>query len=138
MAARQRTNFRPDVRKAARDRAAGKCEGVMPTGLRCEAVLVAGFYIFDHVLPDYLGGRADLDNCQVLCKDCDRAKTAADQSTIADTRRAFDAHHRLRSPRKPMAGGRYDRVRKGFDGITRDRVTGVVKSRPGSIDVRDL
>lgn len=138
MAARRRTNFPTDVRKAALARAEGQCEGALPTGFRCEAVLQASQYVFDHVVTDFHGGRATLDNCQVLCKDCDRAKTAADQNAIADTRRAYDAHHRLRAPRKPMAGGRYDRVSKGLDGLTRDRDTGAVRSRLSSIDVRDL
>lgn len=138
MAARRRTNFPTDVRMAALARAEGQCEGELPAGLRCEAVLQASQYVFDHVVTDFHGGRPDLSNCQVLCKDCDRAKTASDQTAIADTRRAYDAHHRLRAPRKPMAGGRYDRVSKGFDRLTRDRRTGEVKSRPGSIDVRDL
>lgn len=138
MAARRRTNFPTDVRKAALARAAGQCEGALPTGARCEVVLQVSQFVFDHVVTDFHGGRATLYNCQVLCKDCDRAKTAADQTAIADTRRAYDAHHRLRAPRKPMAGGRFDRVSKGFDRLTRDRRTGEVKSRPGTIDVRDL
>lgn len=136
--ARRRTNFPTDVRKAALARAGGHCEGALPTGFRCEAVLQASQYIFDHVVTDFHGGRATLDNCQVLCKDCDRAKTAADQTAIADIRRAYDAHRRLRASRKPMAGGRYDRVSKGLDGLTRDRDTGAIRSRLSSIDVRDL
>lgn len=138
MAARRRTNFPTDVRKAALARAAGQCEGALPTGFRCEAVLQASQFVFDHVVTDFLGGRADLSNCQVLCKDCDRAKTAADQAVIADTRRAYDAHRSLRAPRKPMAGGRYSPLKRGFDQVTRDRDTGIVRSRPASVDVKDL
>ena len=138
MPARQRTNFPGTVRRQAWARADLKCEGLLPYGERCGADLEAGRYVFDHVVTDFHGGRATLDNCQVLCRECDRAKTSADQATIADTRRAYDAHHRLRAPRKPMDGGRYSPLTQSPGGPTRDRATGAVLSRPGSIDVREL
>ena len=138
MAARQRTNFSGKVRKQAWDRAGEHCEGMLPNGVRCGCELRAGFYVFDHVVPDALGGRATIDNCQVLCRDCDRPKTAADQGAIADNRRLFQAHKGLRAPRKPMSGSRYSPVRNGMDGNRYDRATGAVLSRRGSIDVRDL
>lgn len=138
MAARQRTNFSGKVRTQAWARSRGFCEGALPNGERCACELREGFYVFDHILPDALGGRATLDNCQVLCRDCDRPKTAADQGVIADARRLFRAHKGLRAPRKPMAGSRFSPVRRGMNGRRYDRATGKLLSRPGSIDVRDL
>ena len=129
-------NFLSKVRKAAWERSGEKCEGALPNGDRCGCD--EGPFIFDHVVPDYHGGRPTIENCQVLCKDCDRAKTAADRAAIDDTRRAYDAHRRLRAPRKIIPGSLCTPVKRGFDGQPRERATGRPLSRPASIDVRDL
>lgn len=44
-------------------------------------------FTFDHRIPDWMGGKNDLANCQVLCWLCDKAKTAGDQKQIAKSKR---------------------------------------------------
>lgn len=42
---------------------------------------------YDHQIPDWLGGKATLENCRVLCKGCHRAKYPKDAADIARARR---------------------------------------------------
>ncbi|MGU3668455.1 HNH endonuclease [Methylobacterium sp. A49B] len=139
MPARQRQNFKPAVKKAALDRAEGQCEGAMPDGSRCPCAIPPGGRIFDHVIPDANGGRPTLDNCQVLCLPCDRAKYSADRRAIDKTRRQAERHAGTQAPSRPMVGYSFFRTSNGFGGVTRDRTTGaILPRRPGVIDVRDL
>ena len=80
-----RTEFSRAVRRAAWDRCSGICEAGS-----CFQILVKGRFTYDHIIPDFDGGKPTLDNCQVICRECDRAKTAADQTAIARTRRLAD------------------------------------------------
>ncbi|MCJ2067818.1 HNH endonuclease [Methylobacterium sp. J-030] len=137
MVARQRQNFSKAVRIQALERAAGRCEGDLPSGDRCTCAIPIGGRIFDHVIPDANGGRPTLDNCQVLCLPCDRAKYSADRRAIDKARRQAERHAGTKAPSRPMPGSSFCRTSRGF-GITRDRATGAVLSRRGSIDVRDL
>lgn len=138
MPARQRQNFSKAVRQDALDRAAGRCEGEMPDGTRCPCAIPPGGRIFDHVIPDANGGRPTLDNCQVLCLPCNRAKYASDRRAIDKTRRQAERFAGTKAPSRPMPGFTFFRTSRGFDGVVRDRATGAVLSRRGVIDVRDL
>ena len=76
-----RRAFPDKVKLAAFHRAAGKCE-------RCTARLYAGKFHYDHCIPDAMGGKPTLENCQVLCTACHGCKTAtADVPDIARAKR---------------------------------------------------
>ena len=135
-----RTEFPSAVRKAALIRADKRCEAELPFGERCPCVLHPGFYRFDHIIPDAIGGSATLENCQVICIDCDAAKYPADRAVIDRTRRIQDRHEGTRTaPRRPMALSRRSPVKRklGTNELV-DRITGAPASRPSSIDVRSL
>ena len=61
-----RQEFGAKVRKAAWARCKGRCEA-------CAATLKGKH--FDHIMPDGLGGKPILENCQVLCLPCHNDKT---------------------------------------------------------------
>ena len=63
-----RQEFPKSVRNKASIRASGKCE-------KCGAVLKTGEGQADHILPDGLGGKPTLANCQWLCNVCHLEKT---------------------------------------------------------------
>lgn len=67
-----RKEFSQAVRKAALERAAGRCEG-------CGKPLEPGRYTYDHTIPWRRGGTSTLENCKVLCsgrpEDCNSKKT---------------------------------------------------------------
>lgn len=105
-----RREFSKAVRAAAFDRANGHCE-------RCSAFLYAGKFVFDHILPDYLGGEPTLDNCKVQCVTCDKPKTAADQTRIAKTKRQHLNHIGAKARKgRPMPGSRASGLSKRMDG----------------------
>ena len=140
MPSSQRTEFSREVRKAALIRADRRCEADLPWGERCPCILRPGFYRFDHIIPDAIGGSATLENCQVICIDCDAAKYPADRAVIDRTRRIQDRHEGTRTPpRRPMALSRRSPVKRkiGTNEVV-DRITGAPASRPSSIDVRSL
>ncbi|MFC5067313.1 HNH endonuclease [Flaviflagellibacter deserti] len=89
-----RRDFSKAVKRAAAARADGHCEA-------CTARLAYGQYHYDHVLPDWLGGEPELENCQVLCITCHRLKTAdMDVPRIAKTKRTSDQAISIRKPRQ--------------------------------------
>ena len=106
-----RREFSAKVCAAAFQRADGRCEG-QRNGERCSVRLTVGKYRYDHILPDWLGGEPTLDNCQVICMACDGAKTPADQSRIAKTKRQHAAHIGA----KPKGRGWQSKFRKRMDG----------------------
>ncbi len=138
MPARLRTNFPKDVKDAALARADGRCEAGLPSGERCPCAIPPGGRIFDHRIADRLGGRATLDNCQVICTPCDRAKFTVDIRLIAKVRGQEQHHAGTVCSRRPMQGGRFDPRSRGLDGVLRDRETGAVLTRAWSIDVGAL
>ena len=95
---RARTNFSKAVQRQAIARAAGQCEGLLPTGERCPCRLQPGRFQVDHILPDGLGGPSILANAQVLCTACHIAKTARDVERIAKAKRQADAHAGVQDP----------------------------------------
>ena len=96
-----RTEFSKKVRRDAFLRAAGHCEAA-----GCGAKLTVGKMTYDHRVPDSMGGEATLENCQVLCSACDKAKTAQDAADRAKAQRREDAHHGIRlAPHRPIQSG---------------------------------
>lgn len=107
---RDRSEFNRKTRQLALDRAAGHCEV-------CTTPLATGKYIFDHRLPDALGGTNTLENCIVQCKACDAPKTKADIQRIrkADRQRAHYAGTKTPS-RTPMPFGRFSKWKRKMNG----------------------
>jgi len=89
-----RTNFSERVKRAARARAGELCEGcAMPHLNKFE---------FDHVIPDQLGGDAELANCKLLCVACHKEKTKSDAANIAKAKRVEAAHLRVEADKPPI------------------------------------
>ena len=63
-----RRNFTRKVKVIAFQKAKGKCEG-------CTARLALGHYTYDHKVPWELSRDSSVENCQVLCDNCDDGKT---------------------------------------------------------------
>lgn len=107
-----RREFPRKVKQAAFMRAKGKCEN-------CTAKLYPGKYRYDHRLPDALGGEPTLDNCWVLCNNCDSPKTYEhDIPAIAKANRIRDKHIGATKPKRPW-GGKYRKKMNG-DVVLRD------------------
>lgn len=110
-----RRNFTPATRKAAYERAGGRCQG-------CGCDLTGKRWDCDHVIPDWLGGRPVLENAEVLCAGnratCHGKKTAQDVKRIAKTKRMERKHLTGRSHRhqvRPIASRGFQGWRK-FNG----------------------
>lgn len=89
-----RREFSAKVKLAAFQRSEGRCE--MP---ECGARLSVGKFTYDHKIPDQLGGEPTLENCQVICRPCDRAKTSKDAGDIAKAKRRQMKHLGIKRPR---------------------------------------
>jgi len=63
-----RSEFTKSTKLAAWSRCNGFCE-------ECRMKII-GIPEYDHICPDALYGRNDLENCQVLCVKCHKLKTA--------------------------------------------------------------
>jgi 5-methylcytosine-specific restriction protein A len=113
-----RRNFSSRVKLAAFERAKGQCE-------RCTAKLFPGNIIYDHRIPDALGGEPTVENCEVICRSCDREKTPADQRAIAKAKRVQIKHIGARIPRNTLPFGRNDLRKKTIAGLVVDRATGM-------------
>ena len=85
-----RLEFPKSVKEAADKRCAGRCE------ICGELLTPASGKHFDHIIPDATrsenGVSNALDNCQVLCKSCHKAKTKDDVKAIAKSNRVRAAH----------------------------------------------
>lgn len=120
-----RRAFPKSVQREALARAAGQCEAELPSGERCPCVLRPSRYRFDHRIPDRIGGAATLENCQVICVDCDRAKYPRDSAVIDRTRRLEDRHAGVMDPwRRSLPGGRTSPVKRLVGGGVVSRATG--------------
>jgi 5-methylcytosine-specific restriction endonuclease McrA len=65
----KRINFSPQTKRKAYDRDKGICR-------TCKLPVKTGQEQYDHILPDALGGKSDLANCQLLCAPCHAEKTS--------------------------------------------------------------
>lgn len=117
-----RTEFSREVKRAALKRSQNACEAVgaaygLDPGARCGASLGHGV-IFDHIVPDGLGGAATLDNCALICLPCNRIKTCGkDVPQIAKMKRQRDKHIGITRPKRPwpkrrMTWARIDTAKK--------------------------
>lgn len=109
-----RREFSAYTKAQAALRAGGRCES-------CTARLGDGGFHYDHIIPDAIGGEPTLDNCQVLCLTCHRAKT-----TKHDIPRAAKTKRQHRGHVNAKRGGRsaWSRLRRKFDGTVIDKETG--------------
>ncbi len=97
----KRDEFTARTKDQAAQRASGFCE-------KCKSPMAGRRYEFDHVLPAAFGGKATLANCQAICSDCHKQKTANDVRGIrkADRqRRAATGSERTKPaiPSRPKA-----------------------------------
>lgn len=95
-----RREFSKAVQREAYKRAADRCEGILDNGRRCPCELQTGRFQYDHVNPDGLTGGPTLENCQVLCTPCHKAKTARDKGDIARAVRRQDNHLGVTDPHR--------------------------------------
>ena len=103
-----RSEFPNKVKFAAFERAKGRCE-------KCGSILMPGRFRYDHVVPDYMGGKPDLANCQAICVACDKPKTAKDQGEIAKVKRIITKRAGIKKPSR-FSCGRDSKWRKKVDG----------------------
>lgn len=131
-----RHNFSSTTKRAARARSGGVCEcrrladagvpGFSAQG--CGRPLGAGNTFYEHIDPDAISARNDLDNCAVLSKTCWRLKTASyDLPIIARTARRRDRNDGIKAEHsRPLAGTRRSGIKLplGFRARPIDRSTG--------------
>lgn len=111
-----RQNFTKQTMREALARCNGLCEGILSSGERCNANLWQKSRHFDHVIPDAIGGKNDLSNCQVLCVPCHDEKTRKkDIPIIAKSKRNWDKHNGIRK-RSSFACSRDSKWKKRMDG----------------------
>ncbi|MBX5238678.1 HNH endonuclease [Rhizobium sp. NLR22b] len=89
-----RTEFTRAIRRAALARSGHRCEASgkrygFEEGQRCNCDLSLGV-IFDHDVPDQLGGDASLENCRAICVTCNKFKTRGDIQQIRKSDRQRD------------------------------------------------
>lgn len=129
---RKRREFSRAIKRGAWDRCQDS-EGVARCEL-CTAPLTVGKYRFDHTQPDAFAGEPTLENCKVLCSNCDYAKTyQRDLPAIRKADRVFDRFIGATPPTEfPLQGGREDRLKRKINGRVVLRATGE-PWRPGSV-----
>lgn len=111
-----RTEFTKQTKRDAYERSEGLCEGLLPSGERCNANLVHKRYHFDHIVPDGIGGDTSLHNCAVLCVECHGEKTAKiDIPIIAKAKRNQDKFRGIKK-RSSFACSRDSRFKKKING----------------------
>lgn len=89
-----RSEFSRTTKLKAFERAQGRCE-------TCNCKLGAqDRKEFDHVLPCALGGTNTVENCEVLCVACHKAKTKGDKGRIAKADRQRATHQGFKAPKR--------------------------------------
>ena len=113
-----RQEFTKKTKLAAWQRCGGKCE-------KCGSKLgPLNPPEYDHITPCGLGGKNDLDNCQVLGhKCCHKPKTGKDTKSIRKADRIAKKAAGIRNPSK-FQTSRSGRFKKRLDGTVVDRETG--------------
>lgn len=114
----ERREFPQSVRKAAFKRC---CRNGQPycEGCGCKISARTGT-IYEHVIPDGLGGEPVLENCKVHCKTCADVKTfTEDNPRMAKADAVLKANFGLQAKRKKIQS-------RGFDKATPQRTA----SRP--------
>lgn len=128
-----RREFSRATKRAAWERANGRCEGniayqfvpgTVSPDYRCGAPIDIGNFHYDHIDPDWYSKDNELSNCQVLCTACHKAKTAGDGADIAKSKRIRDKRIKALVSKRPMPGSRRSKFKKKMDGTVVDRRTG--------------
>lgn len=107
-----RSEFPVKVRKAAYDRANGICECGCGVPFGKERV------DYDHILPDFLGGTNDLENCQAIRLSCHKAKTRKDMQPIKKIRREDKRRKGLEASRATIPGSKQSKFKRKLNGET--------------------
>lgn len=98
-----RREFSDKTKAQAFVRAGGNCE--VPW---CNAKLAPGKFIYDHRIPDWMGGEPTLENCQVICRECDKEKTRKDAGNRAKSKRIIKRESGIRKKRTIRAWRKFD------------------------------
>ncbi|CAN7396762.1 HNH endonuclease [Neorhizobium sp. LjRoot104] len=122
-----RTEFTRETRRDALKRSEQKCEASGPRyglneGQRCNCSLTVGV-IFDHDVPDQLGGDNSLENCRAICVTCNKFKTRGDIRQIRKSDRQRDKHSGVIKPKSALAKGPF---KKKMNGDVVDTRTGEI------------
>lgn len=117
-----RHEFSAATRRAALERAGGRCEAVgalygLPEGERCGNSIANRRVVIDHELPDWLGGTNDLSNARAICARCDRWKTQRDRRAIDKAKRVRAKAHGQRLPKRKIRGWRDFQGRPVWRGV---------------------
>jgi 5-methylcytosine-specific restriction endonuclease McrA len=101
-----RTEFPQPVRKAAFARA---CKDGKPHCEKCGKFIRAGHLIFEHLIPDGLGGEPTLENCGVYCRPCADIKTVEeDNPRMNKADRVLKRAYGLGKRRRTIPGRRFN------------------------------
>ena len=100
-----RKEFSRATKRAAWERSGGRCECVID-GLRCDAPVDTGCFIYEHLDPVWISDDASLDNCGVFCLPCAKAKTRKDVADIAKVKRIRDKRIKALASKRPFRGWR--------------------------------
>lgn len=126
-----RNNFTAETKRQAYERSQGICEcHLIPHVFKvaCGRPLGAGNTFYEHIDPDAISCRNDLDNAAVLTKTCWQIKTATyDLPVIASTKRKHDRHRGIRPNQfNPLVGTVASGIKKPMRDFARpvDRRTG--------------
>jgi hypothetical protein len=115
----ERTEFPLSVRKLAFKRC---CKDGEPYCEGCGNKLRSGGIIYEHVIPDGLGGEPTLENCKVHCRVCaDRKTFTEDNPRMAKADRVLKKNFGLKPKGRPMPGSRASGIRKRMDGTVERR-----------------
>jgi 5-methylcytosine-specific restriction protein A len=118
MRRRPRQEFDAKTKAAAMKRC--MAGGTKPGVPQCETcgIEIRGTPIFEHDIPDGLGGEPTLENCKVHCGLCADIKThSEDNPRMAKADRVFKAHHGLKKRKgPPMPGSRASGWKKPMNG----------------------
>lgn len=110
MANEPRREFSARTKAQAWERANGFCEGLIIRDNgnmgRCDAPIDLGEFHYDHIDPDWYSKDNDLDNCQVLCRQCHIDKTKVDIKHIAKSKRIIRKRIKAKTKKRGFRGWR--------------------------------
>ena len=114
-----RREFRPAVKVAAFERSGGVCE--CGCGVRF-ADHPKDRPVYDHIVPDALGGEPTLDNCACIRRSCHDARTHGRDGAIAKVAKAKRGERERIGAKAParsrIAGSKGTRWKRKVDGTT--------------------
>jgi hypothetical protein len=103
-------HFSPKTKREAYKRSRGHCE-------KCTIELATGNIIYDHVIPWEISYDSSLENCDVICKTCDRTKTfGKDIPIIAKIKRLYDRAIGIERPKQKLPAGKDSHISKTVRG----------------------